>query len=179
MPVSSSCPIKHSLLQQNAITETLRMYPSVPFNVRMALHDTTLPTGGGTYPFTSPIGILKDTAIAYSTLTLHRRDEFFSFSHQSTGHVSPSPASTFDPDRWLADWRPKDNYTYIPFNAGPRVCIGQEFALLETKYTAVRVLQKIAGLEMRMRESEQWLNTAVVMQSGGGVKVAIVETEVS
>ena len=32
---------------QHVMNETLRLYPSVPFNVRRSLHDTTLPTGGG------------------------------------------------------------------------------------------------------------------------------------
>lgn len=49
------------------INETLRLYPVVPFNVRGALKDTTLPRGGGP-DGTEPVGVLKDTPIGYSTL---------------------------------------------------------------------------------------------------------------
>ena len=49
------------------MNETLRLYPVVPFNVRLALCDTTLPHGGGPDGL-SPIGVLKDTPIGYSTL---------------------------------------------------------------------------------------------------------------
>lgn len=49
------------------INETLRLYPVVPFNVRAALKDTTLPHGGGP-DGKQPIGLLKNTPVGYSTL---------------------------------------------------------------------------------------------------------------
>lgn len=49
------------------INETLRLYPVVPFNVRGALKDTTLPRGGGR-DGKEPLGVLKDTPIGYSTI---------------------------------------------------------------------------------------------------------------
>jgi hypothetical protein len=58
------------------MNETLRLYPVVPFNVRMSLHDTTLPRGGGPDGM-SPIGVLKDTPIGYSSLILQRREDPF------------------------------------------------------------------------------------------------------
>ena len=45
----------------------LRMYPTVPFNIRTALKDTTLPRGGGP-DGKSPIAVLKGTPVMYSTL---------------------------------------------------------------------------------------------------------------
>ena len=45
----------------------------------------------------------------------------------------PSPncphVLTYSPERW-ENWTPK-SWNYIPFNGGPRICIGQQFALTE------------------------------------------------
>ncbi|KFX86186.1 hypothetical protein O988_09724, partial [Pseudogymnoascus sp. VKM F-3808] len=61
---------------QHTMNEVLRLYPVVPFNVRLALKDTTLPFGGGK-DGKSPIGVLKDTPIAYSTLVMQRRKDLY------------------------------------------------------------------------------------------------------
>ena len=138
------------------------MYPAVPFNVRLALHDTTLPTGGGP-DRDRQIGILKDTAIAYSSLTLQRRPDLY---------PSDGPAAAaFVPERW-DHWRP-ETWHYMPFNGGPRACMGQDFALTEIKYTVIRLLQRFERVEARMLAKEQFMKTEIVMQPGAGVMVAL------
>ena len=39
-------------------------------------------------------------------------------------------------------------FAFVPFNAGPRMCLGMSFALSECMYTLVRMLQKFEGLEI-------------------------------
>lgn len=73
------------------------MYTAVPFNVRLALHETSLPTDGGPNR-DHCVGFLKDTASTYSTLTLQRRPDLYT----SDG----PPASTFGPER-RDHWRPE------------------------------------------------------------------------
>jgi cytochrome P450 len=57
------------------------------------------------------------------------------------------PASTFDPDRWL-DERIKrvthNPFIFLPFNAGPRICLGQQFAYNEMSYFLIRLLQNFS-----------------------------------
>jgi cytochrome P450 len=145
--------------------ETLRLYPVVPYNVRHALKDTTLPLGGGP-DGQSPIGILKDDIISYSTLIMQRRPD-----------LTPNVLD-FSPERWET-WQPRP-WNYIPFNGGPRICIGQQFALTEMGYTIVRLLQKFEGIEGFMQEvdgGKPAMKAEIVLQPGQGVKVAFFEGE--
>ena len=87
------------------MNETLRLYPIVPFNVRMALRDCTLPRGGGK-DGSQPVGVLKDTPIGYSTLVMQRRADIY--PDPSTGFPDKD---TFVPERW-DDWSPK-HWTYV------------------------------------------------------------------
>lgn len=147
---------------QNTMNETLRLYPVVPFNVRLALKDTTLPHGGGPDGL-SPVGVLKDTPIGYSTLVMQRRVDLY---------PPGSRPLDFNPDRWL-DWQPKP-WQYIPFNGGPRICIGQQFALTEMGYTIVRLLQKFERVENFMGvvdDGHPCLKAEIVLQPGEGVRV--------
>ncbi|KAF2478158.1 cytochrome P450 [Lindgomyces ingoldianus] len=148
------------------LNETLRLYPVVPFNVRMALTDTTLPTGGGS-DGRQPIGILKDTPIGYSTLVMQRREDLY--PPQVSGFP---PVEKFVPERW-AGWTPK-SWTYVPFNGGPRICIGQQFALTEMGYTLVRLFQRFEGVENRMRGKMPGLHADIVLQPAKEVRVAFV-----
>lgn len=113
------------------LNETLRMYPAVPFNIRYCLRSTTLPRGGGPEG-NSPVGVPADTRVAYSTMIMHRRPDLY-------GGSGYDPEKWI-PDRWMGGWQPKP-WHFLPFNGGPRICIGQQFALLEMGYTLVRILQ--------------------------------------
>ena len=148
------------------INETLRLYPIVPFNVRMSLKDTTLPRGGGP-DGSQPMGVPAGTPIGYSTLVLQRREDIYPpVSAKFPPHLD------FAPERW-EHWTPKA-WTYIPFNGGPRICVGQQFALTEIAYTTVRILQQYSRIECRMdkKPSEQ---SEIVLQPHEGVHVAFFE----
>ncbi|KAF4554545.1 Cytochrome P450-like protein 67 [Elsinoe fawcettii] len=151
---------------QHTLNEILRVYPPVPFNVRVALKDTTLPHGGGPDGL-QPLGIPEGTPVGYSTLVLHRRDDIY----PPISEKFPDP-KLFVPERWQT-WTPK-SWTYIPFNGGPRICVGQQFALTEMAYTVVRILQKFERVESRM-EREVGEKAEIVMQPSEKVMVALFE----
>ncbi|PNH42134.1 hypothetical protein VD0004_g5113 [Verticillium dahliae] len=157
---------------QNVVNETLRLYPAVPYNVRLALRDTTLPRGGG--PDDSlPLPVLKDTPIAYSTLVMQRRADIY-----PPPSATFAPHNVFSPERWQ-HWQPKP-WTYIPFNGGPRICIGQQFALTEMSYVLCRLFQRYERVESYMDNvdgGKPCLKSDIVLQPGQGVNVAFWEAK--
>jgi cytochrome P450 len=53
-------------------------------------------------------------------------------------------AHIFKPSRWESSYPAP--WTYLPFNGGPRICIGQIFALVEIQYTVIRIFQEFEGV---------------------------------
>ncbi|KHN97412.1 cytochrome P450 52A12 [Metarhizium album ARSEF 1941] len=117
---------------QWCINEALRLYPVVPMNVRTALTDTTLPVGGG-QDGRSPVFVAKGTDVGYSVFLMHRRKDLWG-----------EDCDVFRPERWESR---KPGWDFLPFNGGPRICIGQQFALTEIAYVLVRVLQRVDALD--------------------------------
>ncbi|KAL8696041.1 MAG: hypothetical protein Q9224_003003 [Gallowayella concinna] len=148
---------------QHCISETLRLYPAVPFNIRRALKDTTLPRGGGTDGL-SPVGIMKDDDIGYSPRLLHLNAAMY-----PAVSASSPPVLEFSPERWET-WTPKP-WQYIPFNGGPRICIGQQFALAEIGYTAVRIIQRFDRLEKYWGIEDDIVKSEIVLSPANGVKI--------
>lgn len=156
--------LKNMKYLQHILNETLRLYPVVPYNVRISLKDTTLPTGGGKDGL-QPIGILKGTPIGYSTLVMQRRADLYPPIESGFPAVDK-----FVPERWDG-WTPR-SWTYVPFNGGPRICIGQQFALTEMGYTLVRLFQRFETVENRMNGVEPGLHADIVLQPAKEIKVA-------
>ena len=53
-------------------------------------------------------------------------------------------AEIFKPERWLTR---RPGWDYLPFNGGPRICIGQQFALTEVGYVVIRLMQRIDSID--------------------------------
>ncbi|CUS07417.1 unnamed protein product [Tuber aestivum] len=116
------------------LNETLRLYPSVPLNGRTAVRNTILPRGGGEDGL-SPVFVPKGQRVDYSCYGLHRRKDLYG-----------EDADTFRPERWGEGVG--RGWEFLPFNGGPRICLGQQYALTEASYTVTRILQKYARIEV-------------------------------
>lgn len=59
--------------------------------------------------------------------------------------MSFATAELFDPDRFLDERLHKyltpNPFIFLPFNAGPRICLGQQFAYNEVSFMLIRLLQ--------------------------------------
>ena len=88
------------------VDEALRLYPPAAFLSRTArIHDSL----GGRE-------VLPGDTVMLPIYALHRH------------HLLWDDPDAFDPDRFLIT---PDRYAYLPFGAGPRICIGASFALHE------------------------------------------------
>jgi len=111
------------------INETLRLYPPAPFFSRHCIHEHVV---GTKRPLRIPVG----TTITVNTYYLHRRSDLW------------PRADEFDYTRWMRDpktgLKPKlpHPFAYLPFVAGTRNCIGQNFALLEAKIMLAMFVQQ-------------------------------------
>ncbi|KAK0101499.1 hypothetical protein ONS95_006668 [Cadophora gregata] len=136
--------------------EALRLYPVVPINSRFANKDTTIPRGGGK-DGKSKIFVPKGSAVDYSVHTMHHRKDLWG-----------EDVEEFKPERW-ENRRP--GWDFLPFNGGPRICIGQQFALTESSYVTVRLLQRFEKLEYLETDPIIRHNLSLTDCSGNGVKV--------
>ncbi|CAF2504784.1 unnamed protein product [Rotaria sp. Silwood2] len=113
------------------LQETLRLYPPAPLFGRQCIREHIIGSGCDRQ-LRIPVG----TTILVNTYVLHRRADFWSRSLE------------FDYTRWMRDpvtgHKPKlaHPFCYLPFAAGPRNCIGQNFALLETKVMLAMLVQR-------------------------------------
>lgn len=94
------------------INEVLRLVPPVPFNHRFATKDTSIPSGGGP-DGKSPVFVKKGMKVTYSVAVTHRRKDIWG-----------EDAEEFRPERWHER---KYGWEFLPFNGGPRICLGRKF----------------------------------------------------
>lgn len=106
---------------QATLKEALRLYPPAPV---LMSRRTTAPIvlGGWSVP--------KGSMLRLTPWVLHRDVQLF------------PQADQFLPERFLDSAPPIPKGAWMPFGAGPRVCIGQHFAQLETALLAAMLLQR-------------------------------------
>jgi cytochrome P450 len=117
---------------QYTMSEVLRLNATVPNNSRRATRDTTIPRGGGP-DGNAPVYIKKGQQVNYSVHSLHLREDIWG-----------PDVMEFKPERWVGR---RPGWDFLPFNGGPRICLGQQFALTEAGYVIVRMLQKFDKID--------------------------------
>jgi cytochrome P450 len=100
--------------------ESLRMYPPLPLYSRDTLAEIVI--GGFAIP--------RGTPVLISPYATHHRPELW------------PDADRFSPDRFLPQGEAqRHRYAYIPFSAGPRICIGSHFAMMEATLVLATLLR--------------------------------------
>ena len=102
------------------IKESMRLYPPVPMIGRKLNEDFIV--DGYIIP--------KGTPLSIPIVMLHRNPSYW------------ENPDVFDPSRFSEEKPGGSNFSYIPFSAGHRNCIGQKFALTEELVTVARVINQ-------------------------------------
>lgn len=143
-----------------SIKESLRLFPPVPVNQRAAAKDAVLPEGGG-LDGQSPVLVRQGESVGFLMYALHRRKDIYG-----------EDATLFRPERWQDGALKHVGYGYLPFGAGQRACLGQEFAMLETSYTIARLIQRFPfitvpeGDNQELGQEKQLLTIALSCAEG-------------
>ncbi|KAG0043733.1 hypothetical protein BGZ83_011083 [Gryganskiella cystojenkinii] len=131
--------------------EALRLYPSVPRNMKVCVEDDILPNG---------IEIKKGEFFQWSPWTMGR----------DTAIWGPD-AKEFNPERWLTG--DKFSPTKFPaFHAGPRTCLGQQFATIEA-ITFMAIVFKRFEFELVHPDTEPGYGAGLTLPVAKGLPIRV------
>ncbi|XP_060208688.1 cytochrome P450 704C1-like isoform X3 [Lycium barbarum] len=112
-------PYLHAVL-----SETIRLYPAIPVNAKVCLEDDVFPDG---------FNVKKGDMVAYPPYAMGRMK-----------YLWGNDAQEFRPERWLDEngsFKQESPFKFTAFQAGPRICIGKEFAYRSMKITAAVLMR--------------------------------------
>lgn len=137
-------------LTRLCVAESLRMYPEPPLLIRRSLNEVQLPADSTGVA----VKLLRAADIMINVYSLHRSPLYWEqpdvfdperFLRPYKNDADPNWAG-FDPEAWRGKvWYPNEvaaDFAYLPFGAGQRKCVGDQFALLEATVALAMVLQR-------------------------------------
>uniref|UniRef100_A0A7N0RES2 Cytochrome P450 n=1 Tax=Kalanchoe fedtschenkoi TaxID=63787 RepID=A0A7N0RES2_KALFE len=109
---------------QAALSEALRLYPSVPVDHKEVVEDDVFPDG---------TVLKKGTKVVYAMYAMGRMESIWG-----------KDCREYKPERWLRDGRymSESAYKFTAFNGGPRLCLGKDFAYYQMKFVAASILYR-------------------------------------
>ncbi|KAJ4777419.1 Cytochrome P450 [Rhynchospora pubera] len=109
---------------QAALSEALRLYPSVPVDHKEVVEDEVFPDG---------TVLKKGTKVIYAMYSMGRMESIWG-----------KDCREYKPERWLRDGRfmSESAYKFTAFNGGPRLCLGKDFAYYQMKFAASSILYR-------------------------------------
>ncbi|GAB2231627.1 hypothetical protein Droror1_Dr00010636 [Drosera rotundifolia] len=159
------------------VLESLRLYPQPPLLIRRALKPDLLPGGykGDKDGYSIPPG----TDIFLSVYNLHRSPYFWDQPHEFRPErfleqrkiEDLEQWSGFDPSRSPGALYPNEvisDFAFLPFGGGPRKCVGDQFALMESTIALAMLLQKF-DVELKGSPESVELVTGATIHTKSGL----------
>lgn len=147
-PVEAS-HVEQLVFTRAVVSEAMRLYPPAHTLTRVA--GRAIEVGGTT--------IAKGARVIVPIYALHRH----------TAHWRDP--DIFDPDRFMPGAPPVDRHVYMPFGAGPRICLGAAFAMTEL---VVVLATLVRGARFAMRPAHEVAPVAgLALQPRGGLPMRV------
>jgi cytochrome P450 len=164
------------------IAETLRLYPEPPLLIRRCREQDKLPKGAG-----REATVIRGMDMFLALYNIHRDEKFWPEAEKfdpmrfTRKYVNPQVPEWegFDPEKWEGRLYPNElsaDFAYMPFGAGARKCIGDEFATLEATVTLAMVLRrynfefdKSKSTKIDIMDKPEHLEHPVGMRSGATI----------
>lgn len=136
---------------RQVFNESLRLYPPVWLFARVAQEDDLLPSG---------YHIPKGSKLFFCPYLTHRHPDFW---HNPEG---------FQPERFTKEAsKMRHRYAYFPFGGGQRLCIGNNFALMEGPLMMAMIIQRY-NLSL-MPGSNVQLKPSSTLRPAGGIPMLV------
>ncbi|KAF7021461.1 hypothetical protein CFC21_034410 [Triticum aestivum] len=150
----TAADLKRLVYLHAALSESLRLYPPVPFEHKAGARPDTLPSGPAVRPTRRVIV------------------SFYSMGRMES--VWGKDCLEFRPERWLTEagrLRHEPSYKFVAFNVGPRTCLGKDLAFTQMKAVVAAVLPRFrvevaAGAVVRPKLS-------IILHMKDGLKVRV------
>ncbi|HXR58392.1 MAG TPA: cytochrome P450 [Burkholderiales bacterium] len=144
--------LERLVLTQQVLKESMRLYPPVPLMSRQAVVDTELAG--------EPISV--GTSVVMPIYAIHRHARRW------------EDPDAFDPGRFAPGREEKiPRYQYMPFGAGPRICIGMAFAQIEATAILATLLQHARFAPVEGHVPEPVARVTLLPKGGMPLKVSL------
>ncbi|XP_021901198.1 cytochrome P450 86B1-like [Carica papaya] len=140
--------LKQMVYLQATLSETLRLYPSVPSEMKQVVEDDVLPDGNM---------VKKGARIFFSVFSMGRME-----------FIWGKDCREFKPERWIKDGQfvNENQFKYVVFNAGPRLCLGKRFAYMQMKMVAASILLRYSVKAIEGHNVAPKVTTTLYMKNG-------------
>jgi cytochrome P450 len=135
---------------RQVVEEGLRLYPPAWTITRHTLHNDTI----------SGFEVKKGSSLFMDIFDLHRNPNLW------------ENPMLFDPERFAPEKvKSRSKFNYLPFGAGPRICIGQQFALMEMQLILATLVKRFSFEPAPLHTTR--IHPQIVLKSATGIHLSV------
>ncbi|KAF9301849.1 hypothetical protein BGZ74_006198 [Mortierella antarctica] len=143
--------LKQMKYAEACLYESLRIYPSVPRNLKTCVQDDVWPDGTKVY---------KGESVAWHPWAMGRNEAIWG-----------PDAEVYNPERWMTGEKPSSS-KFPAFHTGPRTCLGQQFATVEA-VTIMSLLFRSFTFELMDPHTEPEYTAGLTLNMAKGLPVRV------